>query len=242
MPALDPNTNLLLHFNGDDEATTTIDSSPYEHEASFIADAQLDTTFKKWGSASLLTDGTGDYITIPDSSAFDFETSDFTIEGWYRFNTLGTINNLVNKRTAGSNKELVIQKRVNDELRITTADSNGGGSNLAATSANGIITDSNFHHIAFVRVGTVLAIYLDGVQVAYATGTAQNMTSTGVLYLNTIIGGGSHWVDGSLDEFRINLGNPFGASPNVGLSNTITVPTEEYGITGFPHSQVYIIS
>jgi hypothetical protein len=45
-------------------------------------DAQLDTSIKQFGSASLLLDGTGDFASLSSQTDFGFGTVDFTIEGW----------------------------------------------------------------------------------------------------------------------------------------------------------------
>ena len=45
--------------------------------------AQISTAQSKFGGASLLLDGTGDYLTIADSNDWDFP-SDFTVELWFR--------------------------------------------------------------------------------------------------------------------------------------------------------------
>lgn len=82
MPGLDENTKLLLHLDGADEATSTIDSSDNEHTINFNVTAQLDTAFKKWGTASLLLDGDSDYLNIGVSS-WDLENEDCVdLTGW----------------------------------------------------------------------------------------------------------------------------------------------------------------
>ena len=54
--------------------------------------ATLKTRIKKFGESSVKFDGAEDYVTIndPDSNnpKFDYETSDFTIEGQFRLNLL----------------------------------------------------------------------------------------------------------------------------------------------------------
>ena len=55
-------------------------------------DAKLKTRIKKFGQSSVQFDGAEDYVTITDPSSsnpkFDYETSDFTIEGQFRLNLL----------------------------------------------------------------------------------------------------------------------------------------------------------
>lgn len=82
------------------------------HTITFHGNAQLDTAQKKFGASSLLLDGTGDYLSIPDSPDWNFsqETQLSSIGGglfstvdivnvivgidfWFRFNTLPTAGN-----------------------------------------------------------------------------------------------------------------------------------------------------
>lgn len=117
--ALNANVKLLLHMNGNDASTSFPDSSNVPHTVTAVANAQVDTAESKFGGASLLLDGTGDwlsipnsddwqitgsggsvfidgpgggddYLTIPDSADFAFGSGDFTVEAWIRFNTLPT--------------------------------------------------------------------------------------------------------------------------------------------------------
>ena len=55
-----------------------------------IGDAKLDTTTKKFGSASLKLDGTGDAAKINTNADFGFGTGDFTIDFWAYPNAVQT--------------------------------------------------------------------------------------------------------------------------------------------------------
>ncbi|MBI4394871.1 MAG: hypothetical protein HY583_01615, partial [Candidatus Omnitrophica bacterium] len=65
------------------------DSSPSTHVVMAHGDAHIDDTQSKFGGASGLFDGAGDYLSIPDSDDWDFGQRAFTIDFWVRFNTLG---------------------------------------------------------------------------------------------------------------------------------------------------------
>lgn len=77
-------TVALLHFNGTNSSTVFTDESGKTWAGN--GNAQLDETQKKFGSAGLLLDGTGDYVSTTDSADFDFGTDDFTIDGWVKWN------------------------------------------------------------------------------------------------------------------------------------------------------------
>jgi hypothetical protein len=84
---------LLLGLDGSDAATTTTDESPTTpHTITFNGNAQLDTAQSKFGTASVLLDGTGDYLSAPNNADWEFGNGAFTIECWVRKNggTTGT--------------------------------------------------------------------------------------------------------------------------------------------------------
>lgn len=77
---------LSVPFDGSDAATSATDESNSNHTLTFNGNAQLDTADKQFGSASLLCDGTGDYVTTGNTTDFDL-TGDFTIELWAKTST-----------------------------------------------------------------------------------------------------------------------------------------------------------
>ena len=80
--SIDAYTKALLHFDGADESTTFTDESGKTWTAQ--DNAQLDTSVKKFGTASGLFDGTGDYVDSEVSADFGFGTDDFTVDFWMK--------------------------------------------------------------------------------------------------------------------------------------------------------------
>ena len=86
----DPNVQLLCHFNGTNGSTTIVDSSSYNRTLTSNGAITLTTTYKKFGSSSLLLNGvsgsvTGPYINIPSGTSF-------SIEFWYYPTNLLNVN------------------------------------------------------------------------------------------------------------------------------------------------------
>ena len=79
----------LYHFNGSDTSTTMTDD--LGHASTAAGNAQLDTSQKKFGTASLLLDGTGDEVKS-DATSTDWTmgTGDFTAECWIRPAAIGS--------------------------------------------------------------------------------------------------------------------------------------------------------
>ena len=225
-PGIGAETKLLLNLNGSDTATSTTDISSSAHSITFNGNAQLDTAFKKFGTASLLLDGTGDYLTIPDSPDWDIaeNTDDYTIDLWV-------------KHTDHVDDEVYIQQFGDASNRWSLQHASGaglrfllisGGSVIIDTGSAGEITDTNFHHIALCKVGTEYAIYKDGVQVNYINDSSIG-TVSGILYIGQH-GDTSQFFDGHMDDIRITKSNIFSAVPVVGLTDTITIPTIEQSV------------
>lgn len=85
---------LLCGFNGVDGATSTTDEAKAK-AITFVGNAQLDTAQKKFGTASLLLDGTGDYLTLADSLDWRLgstSSAPWTVEAWVRWNVLDANN------------------------------------------------------------------------------------------------------------------------------------------------------
>ena len=79
-------TKVLLHFDGANGSTGIADSSAggAAHAWSAAGNAQISTAQSKFGFASSLYDGAGDWVTTADSSDFTLGAGNFTIDCWVR--------------------------------------------------------------------------------------------------------------------------------------------------------------
>jgi len=88
LSTVDEFTVALLHMNGTDAATAFTDETGKTWTAQ--GNAQIDTGQSKFGGASGLFDGTGDYIDTPDSTDWQLDggadANLWTIDFWVRFN------------------------------------------------------------------------------------------------------------------------------------------------------------
>ena len=155
--------SLLLHFDGSDGATTTTDDGPDERTITLAGNAQLDTAQKKFGTASLLLDGNGDLASAADDGDFDFGSGDFTVEGFFRISTLGNnafFSHWENGDASGQSFYLVHFNGSNNlrlAYRLTTG--------IVEANYTWQPSTNTFYHIAVVRYGTTLKVYIDGVAV-----------------------------------------------------------------------------
>ena len=61
-----------------------------------------DTAIKKFGSSSLQLDGNEDYIGLTSNNDFGFGTGDYTVEGWFYFNSVAATQYLFDFRAGAS--------------------------------------------------------------------------------------------------------------------------------------------
>ncbi len=242
----DENTHLLLHCEGADTTTTFTDSSTgganSPHTATAVGNAQIDTAQYKWGAASGLFDGTGDYLTVPDSADWDFfgnGADSWTIDFWVKHaDHVGQERYIEHYEDAGNVWRIYHTHGGGITLQLRSGASNV----IVLTTAAGEITDTDWHHLAFIKVIDEYGIYLDGAQVGYIQ-DADTDTFAGLLFIASGAGG-TNAFDGHLDEFRIQKSNYFEAAPNGTPDDTIVVPTEAYGAStaAVPVDQFYIVA
>lgn len=224
-PSGDSNVKLLLHLDGTDGATVTTDVSDSAHAITFNGTAQLDTAVKKFGTASLLLDGDSDFLSIPDSADWDIfgSTSNYTIDFWVKHTDHAGSEAYVSQM-ADANNGWRLERTDGTGLRLLVR--TGGSGNIINLTTNTDISDTNWHHVALVKLVSEYGIYLDGVQVGYLSDTSTgNYTASLLIGVTTEL---NSYFDGSMDDIRIIQSNAFSATPVVGLTDTITVPTSAH--------------
>lgn len=89
------NTKMLLHFDGADGATATVDAVAAPHTITFNGNAQLDTGFKKFGTAALLLDGIDDYLGSWLDAGMQFGADEFSIFAWIRPTATNSVRTII---------------------------------------------------------------------------------------------------------------------------------------------------
>jgi hypothetical protein len=190
----DPNyrdVSLLLHGNGVNGSTRILDSSENPKIVTAVGNAQISTVQSRFGGASVYFDGTGDYLLV---SSQLLNSVTWTIEAWVRPSLVTLDRTLFSQyNTTDANRTILgIQA---GKLRIF----NGAqGSNLGS----GTIVADTWNHVAFVRNGTTVTGFLNGVQ------DVQKTNFAGPLAANTYIGaydaaGFPDAFIGYMDEIRV---------------------------------------
>jgi hypothetical protein len=224
----DVNSNMmaLLHFNGSD-ASTTITDSTNRHTWSVAGNAQLDTAQKYFGTASLLLDGTGDYIESADSADWNLGTSDFDINFWVRFNSVTgnyvffsqAVDVTHYWRLAGSSG-----------TSITFTSENGGVDNITLSWTGLSYTTNTWYNIEFARSGANFYLFINGI----SQGIKTSSNSISDLAAAMVIGGdtaNAQYLNGWIDEFQFMNGvanNTGNFTPQIAEYSTLTVTAGDY--------------
>ena len=236
---LDSNTALLMHMDGSDDGTTFSDSSTETNKgnATVHGNVVTKTGTKKWGTASAYFPGANRvYLSYANHADYNFvgsSSQDYTIDFWVKFANHTGDETLINQYDNDNNTYYFNLHHTDGTgfiLYITT---------IGAARVNisgGEITDTNWHHVAVCKVTSAgptveWGIYVDGTQVAYASDASTHSTSS-ILAIGADIWGGTS-LEGYIDELRIQKSNIFDAAPNVGKTDTITVPTKAYSAPNF---------
>jgi len=176
-------------------------------------DAQLSTTQKKFGTASVLLDGTGDYLELATSSDFGFGTGDFAIEAFVYPTTIAA-GKIFDFRTASPEVAALIDMDGSGTVQL-----NVNGSNVIS---GGTLTANSWFHIAVSRVSGTTSLFVNGTRVGAAYTDSNNYGNTKPLKIGANLNGADAFT-GYIDEIRVSKGQARYAN-----AASITVPTAEF--------------
>ena len=154
-----------------------------------------DTTIKKFGTSSLELNGTTDYIGVASNNDFGFGTGDYTVEGFFYFDSVAATTNLFDFRAgAGSDVAPVVYIDAGGELRFYSYSAD----RITGTT----LTTGQWYHIAISRSGNDTRLFLDGILEGTWTVSPEDYDVAKPLIV------GARWdaankLDGYVDEFRV---------------------------------------
>ena len=165
-----------------------------------VGNAQVDTTTVKYGTGAMEFDGTGDWLLIPATEQMAMGTGDFTAECWFNA-TSSSARGLFHITTGHLNSQatgigLGASTTAGNPWRVYH------GTTATDTSSN-LVTGS-WQHIAIVRNGTAINVYLNGTSIYSATDSS-DLSSYTYLTVGAWYSSAYPWL-GYIDDLRITKG------------------------------------
>lgn len=169
-------------------------------------------------SGSAYFDGTGDFLSIPPSTAFTF-SGDFTIEAWVYPTVINADNCIISRWTSS----LSFIFKIVAAGRPYLAWYKGGSGTVTGTTT--AVRINQWNHVAVTRIGSTVRLFVNGVQDA-TTGTIAGAfdNSSTVITVGSLDNGPSQLWNGYLSDIRVINGTAlYSASfipPTATLPNT----------------------
>ena len=209
---MDQYTKLMLHWDGANDGTTFTDSSSAAHAITVTGGAHTDTAIKKFGTAAGQFDGTGDYLSTPDSSDWNFGTDNFTAEAWFRASSLPGSGGDTIVGQSGSNTDnrgwaISIRDTSNSVTNPLKFMYSLNGTSWSSDSTGGtttIVVDT-WYHVAAVRSGTTFYLFVNGAVEDTWTDASSMFNCTADLEVGST-SALSEDFNGYIDEVRISKG------------------------------------
>ena len=197
-------TVLLGAWDGVDAATTATDDSYLANVLTFAGDAQLDTTNIKYGTASLLLDGVGDYVSFPQSDDVQLGNQDWTIEAHIMFpSTPSTTQKTVISHTAAGQYSWSIEY-YNTNLRFLGSTDGASYGTIVNASFGGTPVAGQWYHVAFSKSDGKIYGHIDGIGKGPTATDPTLSSSTATVKIGNR--NNDYYFPGHIDNTRITVG------------------------------------
>ena len=190
-------------------------------------------------------DGSGDFLSIPDTTTTEFGSGDFTLEMWYNGADTDQYATLTAKGAgafSSGNWSLMMNHSVTGDIALYVANYSTGAPMLI-TGDVGI--DNQWNHIAVVRYGNNWNLYVNGVSKASRTSSITIADTTSGVY----IGKDQYYgrdLSGFISDYRIVKGTAVYTSnftpptaPLTAITNTSLLTCNDtpniYNASGIPN-------
>jgi hypothetical protein len=204
--------SLLMHMDGANGSTVFTDSSDLPLFFTTSGNAQISTAESKFGNASGLFDGNGDFLTRAFDTKFDLVTSDFTIEAWIRPTSLKSGFRFLSTGggTVGWNSSTGIHVlfQFDSTGKIDLQLANNTATPISVVSA-AAVTINTWSHVAVCVSGSTAYLSVNGSVSSHALTTRARPSTNPQITIATIpgeAGASANAFVGNIDELRITKG------------------------------------
>jgi hypothetical protein len=167
-----------------------------------VGNAQISTSVVKFGTGSLAFDGTGDYLTSPNSVLGNFGSSNWTIEFWIKSSQTSRVDPIgwnypyANAGWGG----LILNLSASGQM--SWYEQTSQRINATSTGWN----DNNWNHIAITRSGNSVRMFLNGTQQGSTYTTSASYGSASSNFIIGVNNDGTGPLNGYIDDLRITNG------------------------------------
>ena len=177
-------------------AFTTVNKSA--KTLSRFGDSQLDTAQKKFGTASILLDGTEDNVKVPDDEDFGFGTANWCLEAFIRPASVTGTQRIFDLRDGSATDTAPTMYLNGTALHYAvgnTSQINGG-----------TLATNTWYHVAVARSGGTTKLFLDGTELGTYTDSNDYGSTTPVVIGSDYQASPTEAFNGHVDEVRISKG------------------------------------
>jgi len=182
-----------------------------------VGNAQLDTSVKKFGTASAEFDGTGDRLILDNKVLAPVGTQSFTIECFIYVNANKNYNGIY---SAGYGIQMYVNSSGKLQCWLGNSSASFFVNGLESTT---IIPTSTWRHIALVRDSSANTVtwFVEGLEKGQQTSVTDSVANL-TTYSHTIgsYESGTYSMNGYIDEFRI--------TNKARYTSNFTAPTKEF--------------
>jgi hypothetical protein len=160
---------LLLPMTGSNNGTTFTDFSLRQRTVTRtgVVTSTAQSKFSAYGSSGYFNGSSR--LTVVYETGFDFSAANFTVEAWVRRqNSSSTWPAIIGKQNATADWDFGIWI-TNSNGDVNVHYSSAANGNLTISSASGALPLSAWVHVAVVRNGSSLVLYINGASAASAT-------------------------------------------------------------------------
>lgn len=193
----------LLHCDGTDGSTVFTDAAGHTFSAN--GNAQMDTAQQRFGSAGMLLDGSGDFVSSAPHADWNFGALDWTVEAFIR--TSAASDQAIHSTDYGAyDLSCLLYVRSNGKLEAVISHN---GTTLASGIGATTVNDGAWHHVALAKTGATARIFVDGALDATITLNSATVYrhASADLQIGRRHSSQSLSFNGHIDEYRLTIGH-----------------------------------
>lgn len=155
----------------------------------------------KIGKGVTLNSSTNDYVSVANNSSLNI-TGDLTVETWVNPSVVDTTQRLILEKGDGAtaaNRQYSLRMNATPVWQVTIYD--GSNTRNAVSTVTPVV--GRWDHLALVKRGTTLFIYVNGVQAGSVSAPNATNTSSSILAIGRPGATSSNYFKGTVDQTRI---------------------------------------